>query len=153
MSEDVTDRMQAQLERLGYPLRLLDRSAVEELLPLCEKRGTSITAGGVFNSGILATGAVPGAHFDYTPATDEVLGKVRAMEDLAKQAGKPLAQFAMQFPLHHPAVASVIIGTAKPESLHRNMALTSEELPASAFAPFEAHTLVAPPLGDAAVRE
>ncbi len=107
----------------------------------------------MFNSGILATGAVPGAHFDYTPATDEVLAKVRAMEDLAKQAGKPLAQFALQFPLHHPAVASVIIGTAKPESLDRNMALTTEELPASAFAPFEAHTLVAPPLGDDAVRE
>ena len=59
----------------------------------------------------------------------------------------------MQFPLQHPAVASVIIGTAKPDSLHRNMALTTEELPASAFAPFEAHTLVAPPLGDDAVRE
>jgi D-threo-aldose 1-dehydrogenase len=132
---------------------LLDRSAVEELLPLCEKRGTSITAGGVFNSGILATGAVPGSHFDYTPATEEILGKVRAMEAVAAQAAKPLAEFALQFPLNHPAVASVIIGTARPESLNRNMALTQNELPASAFAPFEPHTLVAPPLGDAPVRE
>lgn len=132
---------------------LLDRSAVEELLPLCEKRGTSITAGGVFNSGILATGPIAGAHFDYTPATDDVLERVRAMEHIANGMGKPLAQYALQFPLHHPAVASVIIGTARPESLNRNMALTHEELPAAAFVPFDQHALVAPPLGDAPVRE
>eukprot|EP01035_Chromulina_nebulosa_P068519 gene68519-93887_t len=120
---------------------LLDRSAVEQLLPLCEKRGTSITAGGVFNSGILATGPIAGAHFDYTPASEDVLGRVRAMEEIAHDMGKPLAQFALQFPLHHPAVASVIIGTARPESLNRNMALTHEELPTSAFTPFDQHTL------------
>ena len=132
---------------------LLDRSAVDELLPLCEKRGTSITVGGVFNSGILATGPVPGSHFDYTPASEEVLNKVRSMEALASEMGKPLAQIALQFPLHHPAVASVIIGTARPESLNRNMALTKEELPDTAFTAFDPFTLVAPPLGDAPVRE
>lgn len=55
---------------------LLDRSAVAELLPLCEKKGTSLVVGGVFNSGILATGPVPDAHFDYLPATPDVLVKV-----------------------------------------------------------------------------
>ncbi|MEF0940966.1 aldo/keto reductase [Rhizobium sp. BR 362] len=131
---------------------LLDRSAVAELLPLCEKKGTSLVVGGVFNSGILATGPLPGAHFDYLPATADVLAKVQAMEDIARRHGLPLAAPAMQFPLRHPSVASVLIGTAKPESLIRNMQLVEPELAASLYEEFEGLTLVAPPLGDDAVR-
>jgi D-threo-aldose 1-dehydrogenase len=132
---------------------LLDRSAEAELLPLCEKRGTSLVVGGVFNSGILATGPVEGAHFDYMPATDDVRAKVGAMMDLAEKRGVPLAAPAMQFPLDHPAVASVLLGTAKPESLRRNMQLARMELPGDIFPAFDAHTLVAPELGLEAVRQ
>lgn len=131
---------------------LLDRSAVAELLPLCEKKGTSIVVGGVFNSGILATGPAADAHFDYLPATPDVLAKVAAMEEIARKHGLPLAQPALQFPLRHPCVASVLIGTAKPASLVRNMQLLEPRLPDSLYAEFEGLTLVAPPLGDEAVR-
>ncbi|MFK0161399.1 aldo/keto reductase [Rhizobium sp. NPDC090279] len=131
---------------------LLDRSAVADLLPLCEKKGTSLVVGGVFNSGILATGSVPDAHFDYLPATAEVLAKVGTMEEIARKHGIPLAQPALQFPLRNPSVASVLIGTAKPESLVRNMQLMEPRLPDSLYAEFEGLTLVAPPLGDEAVR-
>jgi len=132
---------------------LLDRSAVEELLPLCEKKGTSLVVGGVFNSGILATGPVEGAHFDYMPATPDIAGKVGAMMTVAQDAGVPLAAPALQFPLRHPAVASVLVGTAKPESLKRNMALARLELPESLYPAFEPYTLVAPELGTEAVRQ
>ncbi|NTF52382.1 aldo/keto reductase [Rhizobium rhizogenes] len=131
---------------------LLDRSAVAELLPLCEKKGTSLVVGGVFNSGILATGPVPDAHFDYLPATPDVLVKVGAMEEIARRHGLPLAAPAIQFPLSQPSVASVLIGTAKASSLTRNMQLVDLKLPASLYAEFEGLTLVAPPLGDGAVR-
>ncbi|WP_313523939.1 aldo/keto reductase [Shinella sp.] len=132
---------------------LLDRSAVAELLPLCETKGTSLVVGGVFNSGILATGPVEGAHFDYMPATPEIAGKVSAMMEIAKRRGIPLAAPALQFPLEHPAVASVLIGTAKPESLHRNMALARMDLSKDIYPAFEPHTLVAPELGQDAVRQ
>ncbi|WP_421589991.1 aldo/keto reductase [Shinella sp. M27] len=132
---------------------LLDRSAVAELLPLCETKGTSLVVGGVFNSGILATGPVEGAHFDYMPATPEIAGKVSAMMEVAKRRGIPLAAPALQFPLEHPAVASVLIGTAKPESLHRNMALARLDLSKDIYPAFEPHTLVAPELGQDAVRQ
>ncbi|TCL75477.1 aldo/keto reductase [Rhizobium sp. BK251] len=131
---------------------LLDRSAVAELLPLCEKTKTSLVIGGVFNSGILATGPVPGAPFDYMPATREVLAKVGAMEEIAKRHGVPLAAAALHFTLRHPAVASVLIGTAKASSLERNMALAAQPLPDDLYDAFEAFTLVAPPLGEEAVR-
>lgn len=132
---------------------LLDRSAVAELLPLCTARNTSLVVGGVFNSGILATGPVEGAHFDYMPATDEVLGRVRALEGLAAKNGVPLAAAAMQFPLQHPAVASVLLGTAKPSSLHRNAALMRLPVPEALYTEAEAFSLVAPPLAGEAVRQ
>lgn len=131
---------------------LLDRTATAELLPLCEKKKTSLVVGGVFNSGILATGPVDGSHFDYMPATPDVLDKVRAMETIARSQGLPLAAPAIQFPLQSPAVASVLLGTAKPSSLTRNMELTERRLQPDDFKAYEAHTLVAPELGADAVR-
>jgi D-threo-aldose 1-dehydrogenase len=131
---------------------LLDRTATAELLPLCEKKKTSLVVGGVFNSGILATGPVEGSHFDYMPATPDVLDKVRAMETIARSQGLLLAAPAIQFPLQSPVVASVLLGTAKPSSLTRNMELTQRRLQPDDFTAYEAHTLVAPELGTDAVR-
>lgn len=131
---------------------LLDRSAVAELLPLCETKKTSLIVGGVFNSGILATGPVDGAHFDYMPASAEVRGKVGAMERIARERGVPLAAAAMQFPLDNAMVASVLLGTAKPESLKRNMDALRHQMSTDDFSAFEPYTLVAPELGLEAVR-
>ncbi|AOF90870.1 aldo/keto reductase [Sinorhizobium sp. RAC02] len=132
---------------------LLDRSAVDALLPLCVEKGTSLVVGGVFNSGILATGPGAGAHFDYMPATPDILAKVGAMVGIAEGRGLPLAAPALHFPLQHPAVASVLLGTAKPESLHRNMALARMDVPQDIYPAFEPYTLVAPELGEEAVRQ
>ena len=107
----------------------------------------------MFNSGILATGPVDGAHFDYGPASPEVLGKVAAMQRIAAEHGTSLAAAAMQFPLQHPAVASVLIGTARPSSVTRNMALLETALAPNILNAFDGETLVAPPLGEDAVRE
>jgi len=131
---------------------LLDRSAVAELIPLCRQKGTTLVVGGVFNSGILATGAVPGAHFDYMAPTPDVAAKVTAMEEIAKRHGVPLAAPALQFPLRDPIVSSVLIGTAKASSVGRNMQLFEPRLPDSIYPEFESQTLVAKPLGSDAVR-
>ncbi|MDQ0318228.1 D-threo-aldose 1-dehydrogenase [Pararhizobium capsulatum DSM 1112] len=131
---------------------LLDRSAVAELLPLCEEKKTSVVVGGVFNSGILATGPVAGSHFDYMPAAADVLEKVAAMEAVAQLQGLPLAAPAIQFALDHPAVASVLLGTAKPSSLVRNMELTKAKISSDDLATYSNYTLVAPALGENAVR-
>jgi D-threo-aldose 1-dehydrogenase len=131
---------------------LLDRSAEAELIPLCREKETSLVIGGVFNSGILATGPKPGAHFDYGPASPDVLDKVAAMEAIAKQAGYPLAAAALQFPLAEPAVATVLIGTAKASSLQRNMKLLDTVVPAAEYARYAPYTIEQPPL-TGAVRE
>jgi D-threo-aldose 1-dehydrogenase len=131
---------------------LLDRSAEAELVPLCREAGTSLVIGGVFNSGILATGAKPGAHFDYGPAPQAVLDKVRAMEEIAARGGYPLAAAALRFPLTEPSVATVLVGTAKASSLERNMKLLDAAIPADEYGKYRQCTIAQPPL-TGAVRE
>jgi len=99
---------------------LLDRSAVERLLPACEARGVGLVIGGPYNSGVLATGAIPGARYDYAPASEPVLARVRALDAACRDEGVKLADAALQFPLSHPAVVSVIPGGQTADEVRRN---------------------------------
>lgn len=108
---------------------LLDRGAENRLLPLCRERGVGLVVGGVFNSGILATGARAGAMYDYAPADASTLEQVRTLEHIAADHDIPLARGAIQFPLRDPIVASVLIGTAKPSSLNRNVSEFNTSVP------------------------
>jgi D-threo-aldose 1-dehydrogenase len=139
---DVLHRAPLDCILLASRYSLLDRTAEAELLPLCRQRQTSLIIGGVFNSGILATGPEPGAHFDYRPATADILGRVGAMEKIAAEGGYPLAAAAFQFPLHEPVVASVLTGTAKPANLTRNLELLSVHVPETDFAKYDPYTIV-----------
>jgi aryl-alcohol dehydrogenase-like predicted oxidoreductase len=49
---------------------LLEQPALNELLPACARRGIGVIAAGIFNSGILATGAATGGRYDYQPGRD-----------------------------------------------------------------------------------
>lgn len=112
---------------------LLDRTAEAELLPLCRQRGVSIISGGVFNSGILATGAVAGAYFDYAPATPDILDRVSQMETLAAESGSTLAQAALSFPLHEPVVKSLLLGADNVHNLKASLRNLDNRLPSGAF--------------------
>jgi D-threo-aldose 1-dehydrogenase len=91
---------------------LLEQPSLPELLPLCEARGVSILCGGPFNSGILAAGsrAVANTHYNYAAPPEHVVSKVRALEAVCAEFGVPLQAAALQFPLGHPAIASVVAG-------------------------------------------
>ncbi|WP_187428217.1 Pyridoxal 4-dehydrogenase [Roseobacter fucihabitans] len=108
---------------------LLDRGATGRLMDMCQTSGTMMIVGGVFNSGILATGAKPGATFNYTEASPDIMDRVRRMEAVAQDHGVPLAQAALHFPLRNRLVTSVLTGTAKPSSLQRNLDLFANPLP------------------------
>lgn len=120
---NVMDRTRLDCLLLAGRYSLLDRSGAAEIMPRCLAAGTGVVIGGVFNSGILATGAVPGAHFDYGPASADIAARVNAMEAEAARQGATLPAAALRFALDHPAVASVLIGSAKASSLSRNAEL------------------------------
>jgi D-threo-aldose 1-dehydrogenase len=100
---------------------LLEQTSLDSFLPYCEARNISVIIGGPYNTGILATGAVPGAYFDYAPAGPEVLDRVSRIEAICRDHDVPLAAAALQFPLHHSAVASVIPGSRSVGELRRNL--------------------------------
>lgn len=109
---------------------LLEQASLESFLPLCEKRRIGIILGGPYNSGILASGAVKGAWFNYEPATPEVLAKVAAIERVCAGHGVALKAAALQFPLHHPCVASVIPGISGAAELDENLRMLNAPVPA-----------------------
>jgi D-threo-aldose 1-dehydrogenase len=108
---------------------LIDHKALSELLPLCVEKRISIIMGGSYNSGILATGARPGATFDYVEAPAVVMEKVARIEKICATYGVPLKAAALQFPLAHPAVAAVIPGARSVGEMEENFQLLSHSIP------------------------
>ncbi|SMF29471.1 D-threo-aldose 1-dehydrogenase [Tistlia consotensis] len=109
---------------------LLEQEALESFLPLCLERGIGVVVGGPYNSGILATGPVPGARYDYAPAPPQVVERVRAIEAVCQRHGVALATAALHFPLAHPAVVSVIPGGQTVAEVARNVATLGQPVPA-----------------------
>ncbi len=112
---------------------LLEQPGLDELLPLCAERGISVLVGGVYNSGILADPS-PGAPYNYSPAPPDLLARARAMEAVCARFGVPLRAAAIQFPLGHPAVASVVIGSRSAEQVEDNVAMFRHPIPGGLWA-------------------
>jgi D-threo-aldose 1-dehydrogenase len=112
---------------------LLEQNPLDDLFPLCEKAGTAIVVGGPYNSGILAVGTKSGAplYYNYEPAPADVIEKVRRIEAVCDRHGVPLAAAALQFPLAHRLVASVIPGLDSPERVNQTITLYRHKIPAA----------------------
>ena len=108
---------------------LLEQESLDKFLPLCVERNAAVVIGGGFNSGILATGAIDGARYNYAPAPAEILDRVRRIELVCQDYDVPLPAAAMQFVTAHPAIPSFIAGTRTVEQLQKNLDWFSHEIP------------------------
>ena len=122
---------------------LLEQPALQEVLPLAAEKRVGVMLGGVFNSGILATGPVAGARYNYAPAPPEILERVRRIERVCASHGVPLPTAAMHFSLGGPAVASLVLGAVAPEEVKRNVAALSAKVPAALWSDLKAEGLLA----------
>ncbi|ALO42869.1 aldo/keto reductase [Pseudoalteromonas phenolica] len=112
---------------------LLEQEALTSFLPKCERDNISIILGGPYNSGILATGvknakSVP--HYDYGPAPKEITQRVADIESVCEEYNVSLASAALQFPLAHPAVVSVIPGLSSANRVESTVKQIKETIPA-----------------------
>jgi D-threo-aldose 1-dehydrogenase len=123
---------------------LIDHTGLQELLPLCVEKRIGIIVGGPYNSGVLATGARPGAKFNYADAPPAVLDKVRKVEAVCERHSVSMKAAALQFPLAHPAVAAVIPGARSVAELEENFRLIREPIPADFWAELR-HQKIVPP--------
>ncbi|KAA2262395.1 aldo/keto reductase [Solihabitans fulvus] len=124
---------------------LLEQSALAEFLPLCAERGVSVVAAGVFNSGLLSRPQVPEhAKYNYTDAPAELVDRAGRIAEVCTRHGTTLPQAAIQFPLGHPAVASVVIGSRTPEQMRQNADYFAAPLPPELWADLSESGLLPP---------
>ncbi len=154
MLADFANRAPFDCFLLAGRYSLLDQSALPELLPVCERNNISLIIGGVYNSGILShpdPGSIGGVSsksdaigswtenvtFNYVPAPPEIIERAGAMKRICDAHGTSLKAVAIQFPLHHPAVASVLMGPRTPEHVTDNIAAFSAPVPDALWADFK----------------
>lgn len=122
---------------------LLEQGGLADLLPLAERKKISFLLGGPFNSGILATGPVPGAKYNYKDAPPEILDRVRRIDAVCRRHDVPLAAAAIQFPLGHERIASIVPGAVKPAEVEANHRLMTQRIPAALWAELKHEGLLA----------
>ena len=121
---------------------LLEQEALDSFLPLCEKRDVGIILGGPYNSGILATGAVPGAKYNYDVAPDHIMERVAKIEAVCAAHETPLIAAALQFVLGHPCVKTVVPGAVSAAEVEANAALMDRQIPAGLWSDLRSEGLI-----------
>jgi D-threo-aldose 1-dehydrogenase len=121
---------------------LLDQSALADLLPICEQNEIAVVAGGVMNSGVLADPR-PGSTFNYVPAASDVVERAERLAAICARHGVSLRAAAVQFPLAHPAVVSIVAGVRRISHLEEYPGLFQEPIPADLWAELRHEGLLA----------
>ena len=119
---------------------LLEQGPLDNLIPMCVERGTSLVIGGPLNSGILAGRDT----WNYDTAPPDVVARVQKLAAICKAHGVPLAAAALQFPLAHPAVAAVIPGPRNAAEFNENLPLFTMKIPPSLWSDLRDQGLLHP---------
>ena len=136
------DRFDLDFFLVAMPYTLLDQTPLDDTFPRCVERGIGIVIGSPYASGILATGPVDGAKYNYAPASSEILEKARRIETVCHRHDVPLPAAALQFPLGHPAVAAIIPGAVRPGEVERNLAYLRADIATDLWAELKAEGLL-----------
>ncbi|MEM9230645.1 MAG: aldo/keto reductase [Pseudomonadota bacterium] len=135
---DALDRGDWDVFLLAGRYTLLEQAPLETLLPACQAQGTDLIIGGPFNSGVLAGGET----FDYDHIPDSVAMKVRALHAVCSAHDVALPAAALQFPVAHPCVKSVIPGPRNPGELAQILDWWSAEIPAAFWSDLKQQNLL-----------
>lgn len=122
---------------------LLDQRALDDMLPLCEEQSVSVLIAGPFNSGILATGPVPGAKYDYQDAPVDIMEKASRISSICQRHDVALEAASLQFPLSHPSVTSVVPGAMTPHEVLANVSHMKATIPPELWSELKEEGLIA----------
>jgi D-threo-aldose 1-dehydrogenase len=142
--ETIASMVKLDFVIVAMPYTLLDQSALANGMQRCVEEGISIVIGSPYASGILATGPGPVAHYRYGIASEDIQIKVRRIQEVCAAYDVNLKAAALQFPLAHPAVVSVIPGGARPEEVTENIAMASAPIPKGFWASLKNEGLIDP---------
>jgi D-threo-aldose 1-dehydrogenase len=142
--ETIATRVDLDLVLVAMPYTLLDQTSLHTGMATCVSRGVSVVIGAPFASGILVTGSGSNAKYGYAVAPAPVQEKVRGLEAVCKQHGVSLPAAALQFPLAHPAIVSIILGAVRSSEIIENIASLHATIPAAFWADLKARGLIDP---------
>ena len=108
------------------------------MLLQCQQRGTSIVVGGPLNSGILAGRDT----WNYAKAPPEIADRVEKIARVCDAHKVPLPAAALQCPLAHPAVCSVIPGPRSAAEFNANLPLFTQKIPSSLWSDLKGQGLL-----------
>jgi D-threo-aldose 1-dehydrogenase len=140
--QTMTERGDFDLFLLAGRYTLLEQGALQSFLPLCQKRGIGIILGGPYNSGILASGPKEGAFYNYSEAPKDVIERVARIHYVCERHGVPMIEAALQFPLFHPSVMSVIPGGQSASEVTGNRKFLDTVIPTALWRDLKAEGLV-----------
>lgn len=123
---------------------LLEQEPLTKFLPLCQEKDIRIIIGGPYNSGILASGAEPGAYYNYAPAPESILARVRGIQAVSARHAVPLQAAALQFPFGHPSIAAIIPGARTITELEHNVRFFEHDIPAAYWDELKQEKLIDP---------
>jgi len=127
--EHATSTYELDFLLVAMPYTLLDQGCLHTGMADCIRSNTSVIVGAPFASGILATGSSGAVKYNYGTASAAVQTKVRALETVCQTHQVSLAAAALQFPLAHPAVSSIIPGAVNAEQIQKNIAMVETDIP------------------------
>jgi len=134
----IMDRFDVDCFLLAGRFTLLEQDPLDEFLPKCLKQNVSIIIGGPYNSGLLARSKREDATYDYKPVDDQRWARAQDIRNVCDDHGVDMRAAALQYPLQHGAVASVIPGSANMQELEANLALINAPLPDALWADLDA---------------
>ena len=115
-----------------YKANMLFTETLEQNLPLAQQHGSGFICYSPLAQGILtdrylngipegSRAARPEGYLQREQITDELMARVRQLNDEAKEQGLTLAQYALRYLLRQEGVTSVIIGASSVEQLNKNL--------------------------------
>lgn len=141
---DLAQKVDLDFVLVAMPYTLIDQDSLHTGMKACLDRGVSVIVGAPFASGILATGSTGAAHYNYGAADQAIIDKVRRIEEVCMAHGVSLQAAALQFPMAHPAAASIIPGASKPEELIANIGSIGVDIPSQFWTDLKSRDLIVP---------
>ena len=136
---EIMDRVPLDVILMAGRYTLLEQGALTDFLPRCQADGTAIVIGGPYNSGLLTGGPT----YNYSAAPPAMIERTREIEAVCARHGVALGAAALQFPLAHPAVASVIPGLASIKEVRETVERYETAIPPALWDELTAERLLA----------
>ena len=138
---DMLDRFEVDLFLVAGPYTILEQPILKTELQRCAEMGVGVIIGAAFRYGLIfAGGRERAASLGVDPA---ILRRAARLDEVCTRAGMPLAAIALQFPLAHPAVDSVVFGAVNAHQVAEVMSWFSTAIPPQLWQELKSEGLVA----------